>query len=75
MQQNKNQNRQTLESAQYGLEISFNTTKTGTEKNTGIAFHIFCVTCYEEVTLQLVFAAELVGERVPEKLICILASE
>ena len=40
-----------------------------------MAFYIICVTCYVEVTPQLVFVAELVCERVQEKLICILASE
>ena len=44
-------------------------------KKTAMAFYIIYVTCYLEVTPQLVFVAELFSERVQEKLICILASE
>ena len=46
------------------VTVNFNTGKPGTEKKTGIAFYITCVTRYEEVTLQLVSAGELVCERV-----------
>ena len=36
---------------------------------------LYSITCHEEVTLQLVFVAEVVSGRVQEKLICILAYE